>query len=337
VADPPPWPERPENAQDFDTFWLVRGLPPEPFPLEDYPYWEEPAVFGPPGTRWVYPISELIDREAAPGTASAVKAAAGRLLALLKTKSPPAGSAGWEVPGTAPAVPQTPQEAPVPMLWIRTQIVAALSTDEEVVHVHNWRHSTQENAPLDATTVKIVGNAVRNGFAQFLSTQGAKFPTALQYKEVRASALTQVNPGEDPEWPLPTQVSPFAANTGGTASDITLPYEVACCLTLNTNTRGTSRFRGRTYLGPFSAGMMGSNGNFDPTKVNALATAFGTDVIASVEASTDYELHVISQKYGTSAKVTGVKVGQVPDSQRRRRRDRVENYYQAWGSPVGAL
>lgn len=224
----------------------------------------------------------------------------------------------------------------MPMLWIRTAIVGRIGNDEEFVHTLQWRHSTTENAPAGAAEAKTVGDAVRDGIAGWFGANRSKFPSEVSYTEVRSSVLSQVEPNTKPEWPLSTQVSPFAATgMNGSGGGVSLPYEVSCALSLNTNWRGSSRFRGRLYLPPMIVGVMTSGGQFDSMQVEPIASGFGTAVLAGVEAATDYEAHVISQKFGTSAKITGVRVGKVPDSQRRRRRDRPEAYFQAWGNPVG--
>lgn len=335
MVQPPDWPERPESAQDFDLFWLVRDLPPLPFPDESFPYWDHRAEFGPPGTRWIYAVADLAARETAPGVPEATKLAANRLLKLLKAKSPPIGSAGWVVPGTVPP-PGSSQEAHVPMSWIRTAVVGRIGNDEEFVHTLQWRHSTTENAPVSAANAKTVGDAVRDGFVTFFAAHRGKFGPEVVYTEVRSSVLAQVDPNTAPEWPLSTQVSPFPTfNMNGSATTPSLPYEVSLALSLNTNWRGSSRFRGRLYLPPMAVEVMGPVGQFDSSKVEPVGADFGSSVLGAVEAATDYEAHVISQKYGTSAKITGVRVGKVPDSQRRRRRDRPEAYFQAWGNPVG--
>jgi hypothetical protein len=44
----------------------------------------------------------------------------------------------------------------------------------------------------------------------------------------------------------------------------------------------------------------------------------------------------VSNKYATSAKVIGTRVGVVPDSQRRRRRSKPEAYTQVAGGPIGS-
>jgi hypothetical protein len=337
LPSPPPWPDRPESAQNFSTFWLVRRLPPQPFPQEGYDYAADDR-FGPSGTLWVFTIEALIDRQNVLGTSAATKLAIEKLIKKLGVKLPPLGSTSWTVP-IATGGPAAEQEVVpnMPMDWIRTQVVAQLNVDEEIVHVLNWRHSTQENAPLDNATVKLVGNAVRDAWAAWFTPLKDRFHTDLTYLEVRSAALHQDAPATKPTWPLATQVSPFTQPMKGTSPNVALPYEVAMALSLNTNFRGTSRFRGRLYLGALPTTFMSSNGNFDRGTCSQLGQTFGQFVLGGVETATDYECHIISQKYATSAKVTGVRTGVVPDSQRRRRKDRVEGYVQNWGTPVGGL
>jgi hypothetical protein len=283
---------------------------------------------------WVWPESQQTDLENKLGEKLLTE-----LFSKLVPVPSPQGSGGytWTVP-EQPAPPPTPEGEPaMPMQWIRCQIVGAIGTDEEVVHVVNLRHSTIENNPITNADLKTLSNTVRDKFALWFTGKQASFPVQLKYLEVRTSVLVQDAPATKPAWPQPTQVSPFAATVAGTNSSAPLPYEVALGLSLNTNFRGTSRFRGRTYLGPLPVGLMGSDGQFVATMVESMGATFGTDFLGGIESATDYEAHVISQKFNTSAKITGIRVGKTPDSQRRRRRDRPELYTQVWGTPVGAL
>jgi hypothetical protein len=334
------WPEAPIEAKyhrDEGPWgwqghgWTVPDPPPPPFPFVDPPY--PRAVYGPPGTVWLFSVSELLAGQVhLPGWAGT--AAFNAAIKKLGLRVGGGAIQGWRTPD-----PEGNERGPTHMMrWIRTQVVAKVGQDEEVVHVLNWRHSTQENAPADAIAVKTLALAVRNSWFDWWTTNGGSvfFPPQLQYTEVRGSLMEQANPGEKPTWPLPTQVVPFNGPPCiGTATEKALPYEVACCLGLNTNWRGTSRFRGRIYLGPLTSNLLGSEGQFTDAIIG-LGQSFGLHFIDSVAQASDYELHVVSQKYGTSAAIQGVRVGHTPDSQRRRRRDRVENYVQAWGQPVGA-
>ena len=343
MPDPPAWPTRPASARDFDLFWLVPSLPPDPFPDESYDYGSDER-FGPPGTRWVFSLESLWNRQTAPGVSQISKAAIERLFRKLALKLPPAGSTSWATPyPIAPPATAVEMELGNMQRWIRTSINGLIGTDEQVVHVLNWRHKTIENAEVDNATLQTLANSVRDHFTAFLGQKigGNGFPyirdmpSTLTYTDVRASVLTQDAPGAKPVWGPQTQYALFASQTGQGTSGL-MPYEVALGLSLNTNFRGTSRFRGRLYLGPLTTVVMGPAGQFNPAYVNIVGTNFGTNVLGGVQADTSYEPHIISQKYGTSAKVTGIRVGQTPDSQRRRRRSRPEQYAQVWGTAVGA-
>lgn len=245
------------------------------------------------------------------------------------------------------------------MDWLQTTIIGSIDADESVAHVLKWRHSTIENAPITLPEVKAFGDVVRDKYRLFFSTQAGTFgvngPSAffspgLVYREVRTALLRQTapgpwveygagatqiqHPGEKPTWVIPSQVSAFV-NTKGNGTGTALPYEVALGISHNTNFRG-ARFRGRTYLGPLDSAVMAAGGQFSAPVVEGIGVEFGK-FLAAVEAATDYELHIVSQKYCTSAKVIGTRVGKVPDSQRRRRRSKPEAWGQVFGQPVGAL
>jgi hypothetical protein len=344
VADEPvEWPGgAPDRCHWSDVWgsWQCSGAPPAPWPQEP-PAGYSHALFGPPGTQWFMWEDEYNE---AIGNAS--EGVLRWMLRKLRPWTSPQGAGGyiWTAPDPLAEPADPVEDPPMPMTWIRTAINATIGTDEQVVHVLNWRHSTQENAPVDAATLKTVGDAVRDAWTDMWDEAvggtgvfSGKFPTSLVYREVRSSLLVQEAPAAKPNWPLPTAVSPFGNGMAGTGVATPLPYEVACGVSFNTNWRGTSRFRGRLYLGPLTVSVMGADGQFNPVQTDGLGTLIGTKVVAAVEAATDYELHIVSQKFGTSAKVTGIRMGETPDSQRRRRRNRPESYQQVWGSPVGAL
>jgi hypothetical protein len=349
-----PWPERPPGARwtrlsrptafGWYGFWGVFGLPPEPWPRPPAGgEWDRPT-FGPPGTVWgPFSGSSVLQREGLVGESVPAK-----LLYLLRKLGVRTvdGSGSWTVPEVFayPAVPVNEEDLPVPMHFVRTAIVGAIGTDEQLVHVLNWRHSTTENAPMDRAAVAAFGGVVRDKWQAFLNatttgsgTVKSLLGTQLTYTEVRSAYLVQPEEGAAPDWVVPTQVAAFnQATSKGTSPSQPLPYEVALALTHNTNFRGP-RFRGRIYLGVLSKDLVGTDGQFLSPTVQQIAAAYGTAFVAGVAEATDYELHVCSLKYATSAPVIGVKAGHVPDSQRRRRKNRPENFVQAWGSPVGSL
>ena len=122
MPDPPAWPTRPASARDFDLFWLVPSLPPDPFPDESYDYGSDER-FGPPGTRWVFSLESLWNRQTAPGVSQISKAAIERLFRKLALKLPPAGSTSWATPyPIAPPATAVEMELGNMQRWIRTSI-----------------------------------------------------------------------------------------------------------------------------------------------------------------------------------------------------------------------
>lgn len=340
------WAHPPEDAEyhsDEGWFgwsghgWVVSDAPPPPFPFHEHPIDHE--KYGPPGTIWIFDVSDLLAEQIdIPGFAGVLA-----FNQAIKRWGVTVGSGpieGWRVPHE-----DRPAEgAFMAMHWIRTAITGVIGSDEQMVHVLNWRHASQENAAIDAAGLKTFGDLVRTKWEDCMDSPAggggairSMMPNIAHYTEVRTSLLVQDAPATKPHWPLPTAISPFGGRGAGSSASQPLPYEVALGISFNTNWRGTSRFRGRLYWGPLVPEVMGNAGQFNTLKTNSVGTAIGTEFLADIEAASEYELHIVSQKFGTSAKVTGIRVGAVPDSQRRRRRARPEAYVQVWGTPVGAL
>lgn len=353
MVDPPPWPDRPPGAQNFDQFWLVNSLPPQPFPAEDYDYGSDPR-FGPAGTRWRFPTERLIDRQTVVGTSAATKSAIEKLIQKLAIKLPPIGSMGWVTP-LALAPPADPVGEP--MRWLHATILATLGGNESVAHTLNFRTAPTPDVDQDPAAVQTFANQIRDNWVIFLAAvAGANtvqryMSPDLVYKEVRVAYLEQTagagitthvsrktgRPVKDfamprPNYIVPTQFATFGATQAvGNSDGATLPYEVACCLSLKTAFRGP-RNRGRFYLGGLTQTIMGANGNFQPTAVAGLAAAFDEKFLQPLNQTTGNDAHIVSRAYATSTPITGVSAGVVPDSQRRRRRTRLEAYSVA--SPV---
>jgi hypothetical protein len=229
--------------------------------------------------------------------------------------------------------------------WLQTTIAAAITPHEQVVHVLNWKDKTVLDPDMTTAEVAAFGSVVRDQFQLWLDStytgttkQRNLFTTAQTYTEVRTGYLQQAAPNAKPTWIVPTQVASFnpANSVGLSAPGAMLPYEVALAVTHNTNFRGP-RFRGRVYLGPLSSALLASDGMFNASLVNGVASKWGSVFLAGVAGASAKELHIVSKTWGTSAKVTGARVGVVPDSQRRRRRGQIESYAQVWGTPVGAV
>jgi hypothetical protein len=299
VVSPPPWPERPSFAQDFDEFWLCAyHVPPNPWPDNPPTAEEFAALYGPPGTIWTYSAQQLLNRLTVTGAGQAATSLANRLLSRLKgLQLPPFHTLSW-----------------------RNEGFAALYNEEFL--------TTALPGGLPAVQNYLSGNLV--------------------YDEVRCAYLEQTvaginpkgvkDPAKRPNWIVKTQYAPFnqatAKGTGAGSND--LPWEVAMCLSLNTNVRGRS-FRGRSYLGPLSNGVMDPNGLFRAQIANGIGSAFGSVFLNGVNSTAGAQFQVISRTHLTGAPIQGVRVGVVPDSQRGRRRSQLEVFSQVWGQAVGAL
>lgn len=122
---------------------------------------------------------------------------------------------------------------------------------------------------------------------------------------------------------------PITPITGGSTSDTnSLPFEVSPCITLRTAT-ATARGRGRFYLPPPVRSQVGGDGIFNSTLVSTGTTGAAG---AAAEAMNNFKTNnpgvpvVISKVGGVIAThaITSVEIGNVPDSQRRRRNRLVE-------------
>lgn len=356
--DPAYWPEADQaGASWFDppgnTFdgWVVFGeLPPEPFLSVD-PFvprdWPR-STYGPPGVIWQFDSTDVIERltsldlDHSSFVVNRLLRKFGRLPFV-------------SVPFFFPIPNSTPPEGG-PMRWVQTSLIGTIGDRESFAHVLNWRHATTENAPMNLAEAREFGTLVRDKWLGFWNSEvpsgGAArqyFGNVVKYTEVRVAVLNQAGPGpwirtlphggrefvdgDRPDWEVPTQVIAFAPPLLNDQANSTLPYQVSVAITHNTNFRG-ARFRGRTYLPPLS-GQYGDNaGTIGGGAALNLGKSFGW-FAEQVATDSDYELHVVSKKFATSAKVIGTRVGNVPDTQRRRRRNLLENPVQAWGNAVG--
>lgn len=227
------------------------------------------------------------------------------------------------------------------MRWILATIVGKVGTDESVSHTLKFRTSPTPDVDQSPEQLLTFGAQVRDAWGNFINAVvppglqlNQMFPSQLSYTEVRVAYLESTAPGSKgadgkfhypkPTYLVPTQYVPWATPVAGRGASGPLPYEVACAMSLVTGVRGP-RARGRVYLGPFDKGMMGTDGNFSAQNVDALATGF-RDFVHTLNTTTGNRLHVVSRMSNNSLGVNGVRVGLVPDSQRRRRRSRPELY-----------
>lgn len=351
MVSPPPWPERPGFAQDFDLFWLCAfHLPPEPWPDNPSTPEEYAALYGPPGTVWTYSANALINRLTVLGAGQGATALVNRYLSRIKElKLPPFYTLSWTNPGPDAAFVEE-----FSMRWVHATIHGKLGSTEEVAHTFNLR--TQPAPDIDQSVANMVTLAgqLRDRWQLFLDSQipggtntvRSQLSADLVYDEVRCAYLEQTtagvnpkgvrDPAKRPNYLVKTQYATFGVNAKGTLPVSTaLPWEVALCLTLNSNERGRS-YRGRTYLGGLTQSQMGNSGMFNAAQVQGIAANFGSIFVAGVNANTGCQFQVVSRTHLVASPVQGVRVGLVPDSQRRRRRNQPEGYVQSWGQAVGA-
>lgn len=348
------WPERPEGAEWVERggrsgplwgYWHVWGLPPSPWPTKPSEGWDR-ATFGPPGTTWgPFSADQVEGRELGRDQPDIPR----KIVYLLRKLGVRFvdGVGNWSVPFEW-ADPALPVEV-TQVRWLQTVIHAKLGTTEEIAHVLNWRTAPQADVDLTIAQVKAFGDAVRDQwktFWNFATPSGnhvsAFFDPAVVYNEVRTAYLEQNQPATPPLWKPPkpvylvdTQYSPFApADAVGTATaGQAMPWEVAMVLSLNTNLRGP-RNRGRLYLGGLSRVAFSAE-LFSQAAADGIGAAFGSQFVSPLNLGPTADLHIVSKRYATSAPVQGVRVGYVPDSQRRRRRKQLEAYKQDWGTAVG--
>ena len=309
------------EAQLPDEYRTVFGVPPEPWPdiADDYVFGSE---WQPPGVTYVFSEDAAIRRAAEHGNTWAWVLE--HLAGLSRLVD---GSATWRVP----------------VRYARAQVVGALAGGEQLIHSLAYR-PTDESAPVTGQALHdfaaLIGTQV-TAWMQIVAVQNS-LSAALSYTEVRISYIEQTSgtakdgSGGDQHTLVPTIVVPIAANPTGGASGNALPYEVACALTLQTDTRGP-RTRGRVYLGGLSPVLMAANGLFSADGVGALANYWGDSMVKYFHDHTTWRLNVVSRRSATAREVQGIAVGVVPDAQRRRRNQLAENYAQAWGNPPGAI
>lgn len=318
--------------------WSVAHEPPGGFPFIDAPF--PRAAYGPPGTLWIFTQADMLaGLVGVPG--GVAKFALNQALRKLGVVFGEGNILYWRTPD--PSI--QPKGPDVTFRWLRTTIVGTIGTTEGVAHVLNWRPADAPDGDLTAAQVQAHGDHVRDAWASFINGGAVRatktvLSANLTYKEVRTAYLEQgaaatvtTHPGKRgpvkdfhyprPTYLVPTQYSTFAAGAvKGTGVGNDLPWEVALCLSLSTGLRGP-RNRGRLYLGPLLAGTMNPNGVFDNT-VDDVANNFASLFVTAANAATSTKLMVVSRAYATALPITGVSVGHVPDSQRRRRKKQPE-------------
>ena len=226
---------------------------------------------------------------------------------------------------------------------VRAQISGTIGGIETFSHVMHLRSKAGFAGAVDeaemantATRVKTAFQAWWDDTTNVFSTTAATksfWRTGVIYSSVTCSAVTYDGTAK-PVVDVGGQVSQFSGAAGTESTVGNLPYEVAICLTLRTDTAGRTT-RGRIYLPPPTMQVINNDatGTFTANTVKAIAGRFGSKVIDGVhtDSACHFEFQVFSRKNTTSRGIGGVAVGIVPDSQRSRRRSQVESKTVVWG------
>lgn len=197
------------------------------------------------------------------------------------------------------------------------------------------------NEGADPTLSESGATAAAADFGGYLTTSWAKsspynvknfYMADVEFTEVGVAAFHQDDPMPSPATgDIIKQDYPMAWNTfsvatrpkGAASSGLTLPFEVATAVTLQTDTRGP-RGRGRAYFpAPSSGTALAGGGVYTPQYPTDLCKFVG-DLAAAVKAGKGWDLIVVSSRAKQLHKVTTIQCGKVPDSQRRRRRSQDE-------------
>jgi len=117
------------------------------------------------------------------------------------------------------------------------------------------------------------------------------------------------------------------ADLAGAVASPIYPNQVALAVSLETGFSRGPAHAGRVYL-PMPAIDMQANGNISTGDAGPVGVSFDTLLSDLNAVDAAYEVAVFSRKLGaaTNRKVTGVRVGTILDTQRRRRRSLIENY-----------
>jgi hypothetical protein len=224
------------------------------------------------------------------------------------------------------------------MRWLRTTFRGALGGVEQFQHKFDFGKPGS-----DPTTTEEEALALAVDFGAKWSTAAAggmpRFSADVKYVEVGVVEMTATDPtdahgdGGNATESFGTQwfMWPIGLQPVGTGPGISLPFEVALAVTLQTDHRGPSG-RGRAYLPPLSVNAMVAGGRYSPG-IAAEAAGMVGSFFTAVAADHDLVPVVVSPRRIILNEVTSILVGAVPDSQRRRRRSQDEARVVVWAAP----
>lgn len=115
-----------------------------------------------------------------------------------------------------------------------------------------------------------------------------------------------------------------AISYAGSSSDGSLPQEVACCVSIVTATAGRST-RGRYYVPCFAKSKLDDQGLFPSANITTLVGALADAHNAMFADTPSWVVGVYSRLLHGFTPATQLRIGTVPDVQRRRRNKLVES------------
>jgi hypothetical protein len=227
------------------------------------------------------------------------------------------------------------------MRWIASTIRGTLAGLEEFQFGINWGNPGDDPDPNAAETLAFaqsLSDALSAGLATSYGgiTPISMFGPSVKFTEVGAvvkeqtAATASDGTGGDLSQSFDTQWYPYAVGsqpTGGSSS-ITLPFEVSCAVSLQTDHRGPSG-RGRLYLPPFGVGYLQEGGKFTAATVSCAGKFIG-GIFDAMIASSGHVPVIVSRRRLILNEVTSINCGLVPDAQRRRRRSQDEARVVEW-------
>lgn len=217
------------------------------------------------------------------------------------------------------------------MRWIRTQLLGTLGGVDQFSVGLNYTDSTNGAPGVDATALQNVATVVAAAWDAWLTTDAGAglFPTDVLFTKIAASYLENTGGAKDTTL-LPSAYATLNGSSGraGSSAAACLPYEVSCCVTLESGYTGRGG-KGRFYLPPWGVNAMGTNGKFSSGFTTGGQMTALPGRLMHVAAGA-WSASVVSKTHGQARHITRVTVGQVPDSQRRRRNQVPEPRAQIW-------
>lgn len=131
--------------------------------------------------------------------------------------------------------------------------------------------------------------------------------------------------GYGPTGPAIATANASCAFSGG--GTLRAPFDTAVAFSLNTDRAGRS-YRGRIFW-PGLGVLVGTNGRWNATFDHAVDMANLLQALGNTDGTVTAQLQVYSPTRNEVTPVTSVRVGNVTDSQRRRRESLTETYVQA--------